>query len=1730
MYRATLGLFAALAAVLLVGSFSDVAGRDVPLVFFTSPSADRMHRRRRAFSAACATTGIPVTSESHLLSFFVAAESIKNTIQKDLAQKLCSIMEQYGLPVNGPLVNAALGQLASQACGQFESCEKANGWNENVEAVKLGMNSFNYCMKTGKTYEQCVAWGILCQLMDKLKGNVNPFESVLQIFPPVSKICTGGNVFKCCRTKGGCHSAFNSPTPINCEGNVAYGPTYTAGECRGGGLFEGCTCDYLPLCHGPFIDSKVCQVPSGGEARRFQSLGASFNASSSSTQHHPSYPSHWAHDAAEKSRPFSERRPSPNEHRHAFMPEEEDSTPAATPSSNRWAQPYTTVLYDCDSATGYCTWSANLSWQPRGGSRLLDGRPNQVGVYQLEGRRQAFLQLLGKTVFQEIQTQTNHAAQSASPMATSMITPLSDYGLMRGCRNWTSMMTRYSPSYDTGYEWAGEGEWLNEGAAQGAVVANNGSAGVPPGGTHGVNTTAANSSTLNWLRSPPPKPIADRGSYSSRMTKYYNKLEMILVFAILRVTNAWPDFWDRFDFTSRFEWSSADMAQYLCEVGGIDVGAPRYNVTSVVAVAYNATVNATRNVTTPRFDAAANETVNVVEVVTEVITELHWRNETTVAWYFNYTAVDSVTLAGAAQNEMLKTVSPTTIGLLQGALPRFWVLLASRVPMSWSGPVRVASPPSFSTTAPPVADSSSTTFFDGCVNAMPPLVLSASAIIVPIDALEPTVPGTLEHAIASRCRDRALWDASQTSIYASPTTTTTTMPPKPLNSSAEGNTTTTSAQQPQFPSYPNMATIWVMVELSESVAVLNEAVDAYGAAGLPVDATWPDGRTTRTFLTVSDNSTGDVSLADLSVLVSSGDESTSQRLSATAGLEPRANLCACFAYSYPYSAQYPLMDPLGAARPDVTGPVRRRENTIVVQMSNSAGVRAVIAVKPKQLVPFETVTRTATETSTATATATTTTTGTGTATKTDTFTQTMTSTFENDTRTSTTTTATLPSPPASTAATPASVPPVTSPPRVPAAWFNPVAGRGLITQVTAVGILHLNRWFGDANLYVSLEGFADHTALEHTQLMAKLISLQNRTRTLAMQCSTGASSLDECEATRQLLRQQYAALQQSSPGWSVRSRRAFLGMEFILQRAQPVAWATWDVFLPFEWNFDARMLRTGLTHRPKGATQGDRSNVTTAGGLKSFMLQCASDDGYYYSGANFFLQHIKLTFSNGVTARHVPKQPLDIWTSQVGNDTVASTYNPAFNQQYQGYDMWCPRVVWGTWSYAIDLSDDPKDYYDISMDPLLPPQVGTDASSSVPSTNVQGHLVGATSTAHAFLEVLPLGILDTIVTLPSTTTTSTTSTSTTVTPTSTATPTVTGTATGTLTLTTTTSPTITTTASTSPTATSSATSEASFTTGLPTTPATPTASPTATPTTYEFDIRVTVRRGSDLTKVAAAMQTLLLSQLAKAAVARGMRVSVVVTVVNQSSSTVAALRPFAALQQQASPSASSSSASTSDQSAAVLHAQVTMVADPMLVTSSTTTATSVVVVGSGSPVSTSSSEATTTAALPDIVTLVAGPSLSVSANGSPVAAVRLQTDTSASTATSLWVDALRDVGVTSLALSSAVEVASPDNAAALQTQPSAKNTVAIAAAAGAIGVCMVVAASVFVVRYTLQRRRRDADTRQAFLKRTENGTRLNLIEGDVGEWLDLGPAKPGGSRGVDTDALEMQEVLQLEKA
>ena len=123
-------------------------------------------------------------------------------------------------------------------------------------AVDVGMA----CSAAGAADDCAVKPSICAALrlgLDATVGRVVVFAGLTDAV--LSEFCLGEPTLKCCRTlnDGDCHSAFNSPAPINCEGNPTYGPTETAGPCvRPCPGCAGCICNYLAACVTPIEDRR----------------------------------------------------------------------------------------------------------------------------------------------------------------------------------------------------------------------------------------------------------------------------------------------------------------------------------------------------------------------------------------------------------------------------------------------------------------------------------------------------------------------------------------------------------------------------------------------------------------------------------------------------------------------------------------------------------------------------------------------------------------------------------------------------------------------------------------------------------------------------------------------------------------------------------------------------------------------------------------------------------------------------------------------------------------------------------------------------------------------------------------------------------------------------------------------------------------------------------------------------------------------------------------------------------------------------------------------------------------------------------------------------------------------------------------------------------------------------------------------------------------------------------
>lgn len=120
-----------------------------------------------------------------------------------------------------------------------------------------------------------MVWPGICYFAPDLLENMAPGWSLFGL--PIEEACLGEPVLKCCKydpaTSGpGCHTAFNTESPINCEGNPLFFATAESyGPCLTPENGIGCVCDYLAACAGPTQSAN----PPGAKAWRLNSLARS---------------------------------------------------------------------------------------------------------------------------------------------------------------------------------------------------------------------------------------------------------------------------------------------------------------------------------------------------------------------------------------------------------------------------------------------------------------------------------------------------------------------------------------------------------------------------------------------------------------------------------------------------------------------------------------------------------------------------------------------------------------------------------------------------------------------------------------------------------------------------------------------------------------------------------------------------------------------------------------------------------------------------------------------------------------------------------------------------------------------------------------------------------------------------------------------------------------------------------------------------------------------------------------------------------------------------------------------------------------------------------------------------------------------------------------------------------------------------------------------------------------
>ena len=189
------------------------------------------------------------------------------TIQTPLAAGLV-------LPTNRADLSA-FGTAAPSQAGVLDNAMK------KAQPVLTSLRNASRCIEQGLDAPGCdarkVAADTACVLGGLAPNPNNPFFLLARaspvagaaiakvydlLFSPSNPFCVNASdlaasaSLKCCKYTSdevGCHSAFNAPAPINCEGNPLFTTGGSFGPCLEVNGGPGCVCDYLPACqlNGP---------------------------------------------------------------------------------------------------------------------------------------------------------------------------------------------------------------------------------------------------------------------------------------------------------------------------------------------------------------------------------------------------------------------------------------------------------------------------------------------------------------------------------------------------------------------------------------------------------------------------------------------------------------------------------------------------------------------------------------------------------------------------------------------------------------------------------------------------------------------------------------------------------------------------------------------------------------------------------------------------------------------------------------------------------------------------------------------------------------------------------------------------------------------------------------------------------------------------------------------------------------------------------------------------------------------------------------------------------------------------------------------------------------------------------------------------------------------------------------------------------------------------------------
>ena len=138
-----------------------------------------------------------------------------------------------------------------------EGLSDALDWWDRIDKAMDLLEDVETCAAAGLGSAACAdaVWAGACTTYLELGLEAAPQFQLLGL--PFEAICAGEPTLKCCKyepaTQNGCHTAFNDPAPINCEGNwttpnaESYGPCLSIDDPLG----LGCTCCGIAECFTP---------------------------------------------------------------------------------------------------------------------------------------------------------------------------------------------------------------------------------------------------------------------------------------------------------------------------------------------------------------------------------------------------------------------------------------------------------------------------------------------------------------------------------------------------------------------------------------------------------------------------------------------------------------------------------------------------------------------------------------------------------------------------------------------------------------------------------------------------------------------------------------------------------------------------------------------------------------------------------------------------------------------------------------------------------------------------------------------------------------------------------------------------------------------------------------------------------------------------------------------------------------------------------------------------------------------------------------------------------------------------------------------------------------------------------------------------------------------------------------------------------------------------------------